>query len=156
MKTFTLFLPVVLVATLAAVLVVAIPDAPAARIPSPPPLPPPPGWRCAVDKLDTTAALQRKEWDQQCFSLPGASSMSSVGSKGSVGSVGSMSSGTPPATLTYPIYESVVTAGGGTQLVPLPTMPGNGCSLFAKNGTTGNFSRWTGSFYLVGYCEVLP
>ncbi|WP_164020736.1 hypothetical protein [Pyxidicoccus trucidator] len=49
----------------------------------------------------------------------------------------------------YPIYETTVMAGSGTQLFPSPTL--GGCNLYTnKSGTT----LYTGSnFYMVAFCE---
>ena len=52
---------------------------------------------------------------------------------------------------TYPIFETTVAAGNGTQLFPLPSLPGD-CNLYLQDPNTGSLSRWTGNFYVVGYC----
>lgn len=53
----------------------------------------------------------------------------------------------------YPVFETTPVAGGGTQLFPLPTLP-NDCSLYQRSAT--GFSRWTGSFFVIAYCESTP
>lgn len=53
----------------------------------------------------------------------------------------------------YPIFETSPVAGQGTQLIPLPTLPGSGCSLYVRDAN-GNYARWTGNFYTVAYCEA--
>ncbi|HEX8115241.1 MAG TPA: hypothetical protein VF516_46255 [Kofleriaceae bacterium] len=50
----------------------------------------------------------------------------------------------------YPTFDTTMT-GTGTQLFPLPTLPGE-CKLYQRNPTTGGFSRWTGNFYVLAYC----
>lgn len=52
----------------------------------------------------------------------------------------------------YPIFETSPFAGGGTQLLPLPTLP-NDCNVYLRDPTTGSLSRWTGNFFVVAYCE---
>ena len=50
----------------------------------------------------------------------------------------------------YPIFETSPVAGGGTQLLPLPSLP-NDCNLYLRD-PTGALSPWGGNFYVVGYC----
>jgi hypothetical protein len=139
MKRSLLFLPVLLTS--------AVGDAPAARTPVPSPTPNAPAWRCAADPLDATAATQRMKWAMACSFIPGVPGSSAVQSPASPVP--------PPPGPTYPIFESISVVGG-TQLIPLPTLPSNGCSLFAKNATTGNYVRWPGNVYMVGYCGAIP
>jgi hypothetical protein len=60
------------------------------------------------------------------------------------------------ARVLYPIFESTPVAAAGTQLFPLPTLPGSDCNLYARNAS--GFSLWptASSFYVVAYCEVDP
>lgn len=59
----------------------------------------------------------------------------------------------PRARPLYPVFESSPVAGQGLQLIPLPTLPGAGCSLYLRDAS-GNYARWTGNFYAVVYCEA--
>jgi hypothetical protein len=61
------------------------------------------------------------------------------------------SSSAPRPQPIYPIFETSPVLGGGTPLVPLPTLP-NDCNLYQRNPTTGVFTRWTGNFYVSAYC----
>ncbi len=56
---------------------------------------------------------------------------------------------------TTPLYPSFGTQadGLGAQLVPLPTVY-NDCNLYQWNPSTGALTRWTGNFYVTGYCEA--
>lgn len=139
MKRFLLFLPVLLV--------IARKEAPAARAPVPSPTPNAPAWRCLADRLDATAATQRMKWAMACSYVPMP--------PGSMAVQNPMAPAPPPPGPSYPIFESISVVGG-TQLVPLPTLPDNGCSLFAKNATTGAYVRWPGNGYMVGYCGSVP
>jgi hypothetical protein len=51
----------------------------------------------------------------------------------------------------YPIFETTPVVGGGTQLLPLPSLP-NDCNLYQKDPVTGTLSPTAGNFYVVGYC----
>ena len=53
---------------------------------------------------------------------------------------------------TYPSFETSPVAGGGTQLIPLPTLT-NDCNLYIWNPTAGTLTRWTGDYYVIAYCE---
>lgn len=142
MKSSLLFLPVMLVVAL-----VALRDAPAARAPVPSPTPNAPAWRCAADRLDATAATQRMKWAMACSFVPLP--------PGSMAVQNPTAPLPPPPGPSYPIFESIAMVGG-TQLIPLPTLPDNECDLFAKNATTGNYVRWPGNVYMVGYCGAVP
>jgi hypothetical protein len=57
----------------------------------------------------------------------------------------------------YPTFDSMPMSGTGTQLrltqlFPLPTL--NDCNLYQQNAATGVFTRWTGNFYVVAYCQA--
>jgi hypothetical protein len=63
---------------------------------------------------------------------------------------------TQRARMLYPIFESTVVAGSGTQLFPLPTLPGSDCNLYARDAS--GFSLWptSSNFYVSAYCVVDP
>jgi hypothetical protein len=52
----------------------------------------------------------------------------------------------------YPTFETSPVAGAGTPLLPLPTIF-NDCNLYQWDQTAGTLTPWTGSFYVVAYCE---
>lgn len=52
----------------------------------------------------------------------------------------------------YPTFETSPVAGMGTPLLPLPTIF-NDCNLYVWDQTAGTLTPWTGSFYVVAYCE---
>jgi hypothetical protein len=51
----------------------------------------------------------------------------------------------------YPTFETNPVIGSGIPLFPRPGLPDD-CGLYQKDPTTGELSRWTGNFYVVGYC----
>jgi hypothetical protein len=62
------------------------------------------------------------------------------------------STSSPRPRPLYPVFETTPSAGTGIQLFPLPTL--NDCKLYQRNTATGVFSRWTGNFYVIAYCEA--
>jgi hypothetical protein len=60
---------------------------------------------------------------------------------------------TQRARVLYPSFDTTI-SGTGTPLFPLPTLPGE-CKLYHRNPATGEFSRWTGSFFVIAYCESI-
>jgi hypothetical protein len=52
----------------------------------------------------------------------------------------------------YPTFETSPVAGTGIPLLPLPTIF-NDCNLYQWDQTAGTLTPWTGSFYVVAYCE---
>lgn len=52
----------------------------------------------------------------------------------------------------YPTFETTPVAGTGIQIIPLPSVF-NDCNLYVWDQAAGTLTPWTGSFYVVAYCE---